>query len=248
MLVGVSGQRSEAAAAGDAFRERIVQASVELIAEQGLGALSMREVARRAGVSHQAPYYYFQDREAILGAIAEQGFRMLREAVTEATAAATPASSSLYAGILAAGEAYIRFAFAHPPHFRVMFRPELVAPERHPNMKAEGDRACAVFFEIVREAVQAGLPADPSLDALFLTYWSLGHGFACLALDGPLEVVTPGADREAQLRDVLQTMAKLMEASVSQAAGAQRRTAAKSSSSAKPKRPARKKAEPRKRA
>jgi AcrR family transcriptional regulator len=232
------GAGSEGAAPGEALRERILQASLALIEEQGLGTLSMREVARRAGVSHQAPYYYFADREAILGAIAEQGFRMLRDAV----AAAMPSAPgrTLYAGILAAGEAYIRFAFAHPAYFRLMFRPELVSPERHPNMKEEGDRACTTFYEIVQQAVQAGLPADPSVDALFLTYWSLGHGFACLALDGPLDVVMPDADRETQLRELLQTLAGLMQARVEQAA---RET---KSAGAKPQ--ARKKGAPRKRA
>jgi AcrR family transcriptional regulator len=228
-------------ALADAFRERIIQASLELIEQQGLGALSMREVARRAGVSHQAPYYYFADREAILGAIAEQGFRMLREAVAAALPSA--ADGSLYAGIMAAGEAYIRFAFAHPSYFRLMFRPDLVAPERHPKLKAEGDRACNTFYEIVRQAVAAGLPADPSLDALFLTYWSLGHGFACLALDGPLDVVMPDSDREAQLRGVLETLARLIEASVQQAARAtQSSGATRKKAQPKPKRAPRKRA------
>jgi AcrR family transcriptional regulator len=207
-------QKSEAGAPADAFRERIVQASVELIQEQGLSALSMREVARRAGVSHQAPYYYFEDREAILAAIAEQGFRMLRETVMGAI---TPRQGdSLYAGIVAAGEAYIRFAFANPAYFRLMFRPELVSPLRHPSMKAEGDRACSSFYDIVRAAVQAGLPADPSLDALFLLYWSIGHGFACLALDGPLDAVMPDGNREQQTRDLLSAFSKLIAGGLGQ--------------------------------
>ena len=152
----MGGQRSEAeaTAAGDAFRERIVQASIELIEEQGLGALSMREVARRAGVSHQAPYYHFQDREAILGAIAEQGFRMLRDQVAAAMPAARGGAPQ--ASIMAAGEAYIRFAFTHPSYFRVMFRRELVTPERHPNMKAEGDRACATRDQDYRARLDRG--------------------------------------------------------------------------------------------
>src|SRR5689334_22188088 len=120
----------DAGAQADAFRERIVSASTELIEEQGLGALSMREVARRAGVSHQAPYYYFADRESILGAIAEQGFRMLGEHVQRCRIA----GAGVQATIVAAGRAYIEFALAHPAHFRVMFRPELVLTERHPNV------------------------------------------------------------------------------------------------------------------
>ncbi|HEX6243772.1 MAG TPA: TetR/AcrR family transcriptional regulator [Polyangiales bacterium] len=199
-------------AQADAFRERIVSASTELIEEQGLAALSMREVARRAGVSHQAPYYYFADREAILGAIAEQGFRMLGEHVQQCSIE----GEGVQATIVAAGRAYLEFALAHPAHFRVMFRPELVMTERHPNVSGEGVRACDTFYQIVREAVAAGLPAN-SVDALFLLCWSVGHGLACLALDGPLDVVMPHVDRKAQLSDVLSQFDAMMAASVAHA-------------------------------
>ena len=198
-------------AQADAFRERIVEASLSLIEERGLGALSMREVARRAGVSHQAPYHYFADREAILGAIAEQGFRLLREGISAATAIQ---GGGLTDALVRAGESYIRFAFTHPSHFRVMFRRELVQMERHEGLKAEGDRACDVFYNAVKRAVEAGLPADESVDALFLLCWSIGHGLACLVLDGPLEVVMPGQDREQQMHQVLSTFARLVEARI----------------------------------
>lgn len=206
--------RSEGGAQADAFRERIIQASTELIREQGLSALSMREVARRAGVSHQAPYYYFADREAILGAIAEQGFGMMRECVQRSI---PERAGAAHDAIIAAGRAYLEFAFAHPAHFRVMFRPELVSPERHPNVQDQGLRACDVFLRIVQEAVAAGLPAEPSVDSLFLLCWSVVHGLSCLVLDGPLDVVMPNGDREAQLRDVLTTFSRMAEASIAQA-------------------------------
>lgn len=213
-----TGRNNENAAQADAFRERIVQASTELIQEQGLSALSMREVARRAGVSHQAPYYYFADREAIIGAIAEQGFRMMSEFVQRSIPERARAPHET---IVAAGHAYLEFAFAHPAHFRVMFRPELVAPERHPNVQGEGLRACDAFLSIVKSAVAGGLPAEPDVDALFLTCWSFAHGLACLVLDGPLEVVAPDKDRKAQVRDAVNAFAHMIEASVAQAAETQ---------------------------
>jgi AcrR family transcriptional regulator len=232
------GARGDGAAQADAFRERIVQASIELIREQGLSALSMREVARRAGVSHQAPYYYFADREAIIGAIAEQGFGMMREYVQRAVPEQMGAPQD---AIVTAGRAYLEFAFAHPAHFRVMFRPELVSHERHPNVQDQGLRACDVFFRIVNEAVAAGLPAEPNVDALFLFCWSVVHGLACLVLDGPLDVVMPNVDRQAQLRDVLTTFSRMAEASVTQAklaaAGSHERAAAKAAKKGKSARP-----------
>jgi AcrR family transcriptional regulator len=218
----------------DAFRDRIVSASTELIEEQGLAALSMREVARRAGVSHQAPYYYFADREAILGAIAEQGFRTLGEYVQRSVVEGDGA----HAPIVAAGRAYLEFALAHPAHFRVMFRPELVLTERHPNVSGEGVRACDTFYQIVRQAVGAGLPAL-SLDALFLLCWSVVHGLACLVLDGPLDVVMPHLDRKAQLTEVIAQFDRLMAASAGQAPSSAPHRAAPASrkAAARPKKP-----------
>jgi AcrR family transcriptional regulator len=206
-------EKLDAGAQADAFRERIVAASTELIEEQGLSSLSMREVARRAGVSHQAPYYYFADREAILGAIAEQGFRMLGEYVVRS---APQGSGCERAAIIAAGRAYLEFALAHRAHFRVMFRPELVSVERNPNVLGEGVRACDQFYQIVCTAVTAGLPAQPSVDALFLLCWSVVHGLACLVLDGPLDKVMPHADRKSQLHDVITQFEHMLNASAAQ--------------------------------
>ena len=204
-------EKLDASAQADAFRERIVTASTELIEEQGLSALSMREVARRAGVSPQAPYYYFADREAILAAIAEQGFRILGEVVERSVPQAVGDEQR---AIVIAGKAYLAFALEHRAHFRVMFRPELVSAERNPNVLGEGLRACDQFYRIVARAVNAGLPAPASVDALFLLCWSVVHGLACLVLDGPLDKIMPGVNREGQLHDVFVTYDHLMNASL----------------------------------
>jgi AcrR family transcriptional regulator len=193
---------------GPDLRERIVQASVQLLEERGLAALSMREVARRAGVSHQAPYHHFQDREAILGAIAEEGFRMLCEAFERAV---NQADLPLHERVATGGRAYIEFALAHPAHFRVMFRPELVNLEHCPGAQAEGDRAFALLRRFVDDAVAAGLPAVPSKEALLLLFWSVAHGFACLALDGPLALKTPDAERAQQIHEVTNALGTLVQ-------------------------------------
>jgi AcrR family transcriptional regulator len=192
--------------AGD-LRERVLEASVKLIEEEGLSALSMREVARRAGVSHQAPYNHFVDREAILGAIAEQGFVMLGNAMARAREGEKPA----WRAIEDCGRAYVEFACTNPAHFRVMFRPELVDIENCPSAKAEGDRAFTVIVEVMHEAVRQGLPAVPSEEALVTMAWSLAHGLACLILDGPLAMKLPNAAREAHIEGVLGAMSRMLE-------------------------------------
>jgi len=190
-------------------QQRIVQASVQLIEEAGVGALSMREVARRAGVSHQAPYHHFEDREAILGAIAQEGFRMLCDSFERALSERAP---SLKAQLTTALTTYVAFALENPAHFRVMFRPELVNLENCPGAQAEGDRAFSILQRFVDETVSRGVPAHPSKDALLLLFWSVAHGFACLALDGPLTHKTPEAERHHQLREVTEAFAAMVEA------------------------------------
>jgi AcrR family transcriptional regulator len=191
------------------LQQRIIQASVQLLEEQGIAALSMREVARRAGVSHQAPYHHFQDRESILAAIAEEGFRKLHDSFVAALEA-NP-ESPLHERVAGAARVYIDFALANPAHFRVMFRPELVNLRNCPSADAEGDRAFGLLSSFVDTAVAQGLPAYPSKDALVLLFWSVAHGFACLALDGPLAHKTPDAERAQQAQDVVVAFATLVK-------------------------------------
>jgi AcrR family transcriptional regulator len=198
--------RELGAATGD-LRARVLSASIELIEAEGLAALSLREVARRAGVSHQAPYNHFADREAILGAIAEQGFVLLGERM----ARARKPGAAPHENIAAIGRAYVEFAVEHPAHFRVMFRPELVDIENCPGAKQEGDRAFHIVSEVVHEVVLAGLPPVPSEEAIVTMCWSLAHGLACLILDGPLAMKLPHAAREAHIEGVLGAMNKLLE-------------------------------------
>jgi AcrR family transcriptional regulator len=178
---------SATSGAGD-LRQRIIDASVELLEQEGIGGLSMREVARRAGVSHQAPYHHFADRAAILGAIAEDGFRALLARFHEA--AARPAKN-VFARFEHAGIAYVEFAIERPAHFRVMFRPELVNVADCPGARKAGDDAFAWLQQMVGQCFEAGLDLGESRDAVTVTAWSMVHGLACLLLDGPLAHTLP---------------------------------------------------------
>lgn len=195
------------------LRGKILQASVELIEEEGLAKLSMREVARRAGVTHQAPYHHFEDREAILGEIAADGFRILTERVESAVSEAG-SEANVVARLREMGRAYVEFACRHPAHFRIMFRPELANPARCPNARAAGDAAFSTLSRVVHSAVQAGLPALPSEEALATMLWSLAHGLAGLILDGPLANKHPERGPSKPIDDVLGALAVMLEASV----------------------------------
>lgn len=199
------------------LRQRILDASVSLIEKEGLVALSLREVARRAGVSHQAPYHHFPDREAILAAIAEEGFTELKARIERSQRAArTPGER-----MAACGEQYVRFACEHPAHFRVMFRPELVDVGRFASLECQADGAFAQLVRLVDGVIADGLADPAERDAVVSFAWSLSHGLASLLLDGPLAKKVPSsAEREHHVASVMRFVRALVDAKIADAKGA----------------------------
>ncbi|MFC4128516.1 TetR/AcrR family transcriptional regulator [Nocardia rhizosphaerae] len=171
------------------LRATLMDACLRLIESEGLAAVSLRRVAREAGVSSGAPYHHFADRAALLSALSVDGFQQLAAELTATRArAATPLDA-----LAALGETYVRFSRDHPAQFRLMFRPELSHSEKHPDAHVAGDAAFAVLAETVADCVSAGVfPADRA-DVITIAWWGLGHGLASLWLDGKLD------DRSAQL-------------------------------------------------
>jgi AcrR family transcriptional regulator len=176
----------------DDVRAEILKASVALMNEGGLGALSMREVARRAGVSHQAPYHYFADREAILAELAGEGFDQLYDYMVSAIGMAR----DKVAKMRAIGGAYIRFAFNHPEVFKLMFRCEMCDLSRHPQAKAKADRCFDVVVEVVGSGASSANKADPDHTPV-IAAWAMSHGLATLLLEGKLGMAF-GETRDAK--------------------------------------------------
>ena len=171
---GSSGRRG-----GRDLRSELLRTSRQLLDESGPGALSMREVARRAGCTHQAPYHYFANREAILAALVHEGFDELADRLASAHEGLE--STDLRAILTASGNAYVEFALRHPGVFRVMFRPDVCDPERFPEVVQAGGRARSELARLVK--VVLGDDAPLEVEVLF---WSGVHGLASLLLDGPL--------------------------------------------------------------
>ena len=159
---------------GDLARA-LVDAALLEIDEIGPTRLSLREVARRAGVSHAAPAHHFGDKAGLFTAIAVEGFRLLRDAARAAAVGD--------AALLRGGLAYVVFALTHRAHFEVMFRPDLLRPE-DPTLVATRDEAFDVMFNSV-EAAQ-GDPDGLAVLATAVAAWSLTHGFAVLWNSGNL--------------------------------------------------------------
>jgi AcrR family transcriptional regulator len=165
------------------LRETLVRACLELIRAEGIGAVSLRRVAREAGVSPGAPYHHFADRAALLTAIATDGFLLLEKRVTAARDSAATSSAALRAIL----EAYVRFAHEQPAYFHLMFRPELAHPDKSPEVQDAVDCTFEVLGEVVAAGQREGsVPAgDPG--ALITALWALAHGLASLWVDGPLD-------------------------------------------------------------
>jgi AcrR family transcriptional regulator len=166
-----------------ALREALLQATLELIDSEGIGAVSLRQVARTAGVSPGAPYHHFPDRAALLTALADEGFRRLATALVEAHDAAPTPSTALAALI----NAYVAFARDNPAYFRVMFRPELTQPHKSAEGVAAGESAFGVLDRTVDECLSAVEVEGVDRQVLAITLWSLAHGYASLWLDGQLD-------------------------------------------------------------
>jgi AcrR family transcriptional regulator len=172
--------KTRAAKAPQDLRRAMLDASLALIRDEGLERLSMREVARRAGVSHQAPYHHFADKEAILAALVAEGFELLRQASLKATEGVKDPSARL----TALGQAYVQFALSHPAHFKLMFRSELVREHEHEEARACAEGAYEVLVSAAGDvARERGLPVE----LVTLAGWSLVHGLSTLMLEGKLD-------------------------------------------------------------
>ena len=145
--------------------------------KRGIGALSLRETARRAGVSHNAPYRHFPDREALLAALAAEGFAMLGERLR-----GKPGREM--------GAAYVSFALEQPQRFRLMFGGVLPLA-RYPQLNGAAKTAYQALIEAFKDLPKPELAAAAA--------WSLVHGLSHLLLDGHFATQDP----ETFVRDVL---------------------------------------------
>jgi AcrR family transcriptional regulator len=135
------------------------RSAADVIAEEGLGRFSLREVARRAGVSHTAPAHHFGDVRGLLTSLATEGFEHLREEALTAVAAHDDPVERL----IAMGEAYVALAASHPAHCQVMFRTDVVDTDDE-RLREAGMRAHGVLRGTVAELVEAeGLEVDVDL-------------------------------------------------------------------------------------
>lgn len=175
-------QRKRTAAApyhhGD-LRRALIDTALAMVAEEGAWNFTVREVARRAGVSHAAPYNHFTDKTALLAEVAARGFRALRGALESASRRPRSARQAL----LGIGAAYVRFGAEHPAHYRLMFGPELAEKQRHPVLQEASDATFAVLTAALERGQAAGEVRRGTVRDQALAAWAQVHGLTTLLID-----------------------------------------------------------------
>ncbi len=171
----------------------ILLAASELLEEQGVEGLRMRELARRVKVSHNAPYRHFPDRGSLLAALAADGFAQLGRAQQEA---------STGGGLKGMGEAYMCFALAQPQRFRLMFG-GMVRIAAYPALREVATKVLdGLSSALSGEVAEAAGARDASIAA-----WAMVHGLANLMLDDKISAAAKqGRDDATFARDVLATL------------------------------------------
>lgn len=185
---GATADAPETAKAADAagyhhghLREALVDAGLQVLEEMDRADLSLREVARRVGVSANAVYHHFANKEALLAALAAEGFRRLGQAQLNPPAEATGVRSPLHQ----AGLAYVRFAMAHPALFRLMYG-GFTAGQNHPELVNASMDSLEASMQAANRHLPGGDDANPASPQDMLLLWAIVHGLSNLALGGQL--------------------------------------------------------------
>lgn len=176
------------------LRQEMIGAAAAALAEDGAEHLSLRDVARRVGVSHAAPAHHFGDKAGLLTAVAIAGFELF---VGYLSAAVDGTGSALEA-LHASGRAYLEFADLYPGHFQIMFSPGLINTD-DPDYRSASNRSFQFLRDQIAECQREGWRADADTTSLAVSTWALLHGLALLRRQGSLNRYLPQTSPEAAI-------------------------------------------------
>lgn len=178
----------------------LLEAVGEIVSEKGTAGVTLREAARRAGVSHSAPAHHFGDKDGLLAAYCEQGFDLMAEQVGAAFAAASadgePTTSEM---ISILGRAYVQFAADHPNHFNAMFRSGLDSVDDAAHDELEEHGAMTLLRTMVDDLAASGTIGRGQAEAVTVVLWGVAHGLASLWVDGAIEQMFPAVSLDGLL-------------------------------------------------
>ncbi|MBD2511951.1 MULTISPECIES: TetR/AcrR family transcriptional regulator [unclassified Nostoc] len=168
------------------LRNKLIAIATELLSEEGAHSLSLRKISQRAGVSHNAPYMHFADKEAVLAAIAEEGFRLLSAQVETAI---KEVNKDTKQQLIAASSAYVNFALEHSNHLQVMFC--YYNPEKYPSLIEVSQTSLDQLFKIVQAGQKDGTLIAGNPHEITKTIWALVHGVAAISIAYESKIILP---------------------------------------------------------
>jgi AcrR family transcriptional regulator len=188
------------------LRRVLIDTALEMVTEEQDWTFSLRELARRAGVSHQAPYNHFPEKLDLLGAVAVVGFERLRDGMLRAK----DGIDAPEALVEAIGRTYVRLGLENPALYRLMFGPALGdagRSDRPTAVRSAGANARAVLEDVIARGAHLGvfaIPPDRPKDQILAAhaFWSAVHGLTMLAID---DLMAPGISVDAVIMRVLRT-------------------------------------------
>ena len=165
------------------LKNALIKAGVEILAKEGVGGLSLRKVAQRAGVSHSAPYAHFPDKQSLIAAISTEGFNQL---YNELEAAISLHAKSPKKQLVEGAQAYVRFALKNSDTFKIMFSGVLEKEKDYPSFVEISSKTFKLVVEVVQACQNAGvLPTAPA-NLMAVSVWGQVHGIVSLALEGQI--------------------------------------------------------------
>jgi AcrR family transcriptional regulator len=161
------------------LKNALIEAGVDILSKEGVQGLSLRKVARKVGVSHAAPYAHFADKQALIAAIATEGYTKLYQELAQAAAnhPDNPAQR-----LIEVAWAYVQFATDEPDHFKVTFSGNVEQEADYPEYVEQSKKSLNLVTSLVSDCQQAGLLRSGDSDLLAISIWAAIHGFIFLLL------------------------------------------------------------------
>lgn len=184
------------------LKQALVEAGAQLIENEGISGISLRAVAKHAGVSHSAPYRHFKDKNALLSGIADVGFEQLAQSLSQAI---EKNPDNPREQLLESGVAYIRLALRHRQMHNLMFGGVIKKQVAADDSAVTSDTAFLGLLQIIENGQQAGVYKQGDVKVLALTAWSLVHGYAMLASTGLLDHIADSEEASLALARTIES-------------------------------------------
>lgn len=165
------------------LKNALIEAGIQILSKEGVGALSLRKVARQAGVSHAAPYAHFTDKQALIAAISTEGYKELYERISQA---AVRYANDPLRQFVESSWAYVAFALDEPAHFKITLSGVVEKEKDYPAFVEIAQKNYQLLLEIITACQSAGILDPGAPDLMAVSVWGLIHGFVSLVLEDQL--------------------------------------------------------------